>query len=32
MIKGTILEEDRHHKPLHLLITKKQRYIKQKSE
>ena len=32
MIKGTILEEDRHHKPLDALTTKKQRCIKQKSE
>ena len=30
-IKGTIHKEDRHHKPLDIL-TKKQRYIKQKSE
>ena len=32
MIKGTIHKEDRHHKPLDTLTTKKQRYIKQKSE
>ena len=31
-IKGTIHKEDRHHKPLDILTTKKQRYIKQKSE
>ena len=30
MIKGTIHKEDRYHKPLEIL-TKKQRYIKQKS-
>ena len=27
MIKGTIHKEDRHHKPLDTLTTKKQRYI-----
>ena len=31
MIKGTIHKEDRHHKPLETLTTKKQRYIKPKS-
>ena len=32
MIKGTIHKEDRHHKPLDTLTTKKQRHTKQKSE
>ena len=32
MIRGTIHREDRHHKPLGTLTTKKQKYIKQKSE
>ena len=32
MIKGTIHKEDKHHKPLDTLTTKKQRLIKQKSE
>ena len=32
MIKGTIHKKYRHHKPLDTLTTKKQRYIKQKSE
>ena len=32
MIKGTIYKEDKHHKPLDTSTTKKQRYIKQKSE
>ena len=32
MIKGTIHKENRHHKILDTLTTKKQRYIKQKSE
>ena len=32
MIKGTIHKEDRHCKPLGHVTTKKQRYIKQKSE
>ena len=32
MIKGTIHKEDRHHKPLDTLTTKKQRYIQQKSK
>ena len=32
MIKSTIHKEDRHHKPLGTLTTKKQKYIKQKSE
>ena len=27
MIKGSIHKEDRHHKPLDTLTTKKQRYI-----
>ena len=30
--KRTIHKEDRHHKPLDTLSTKKQRYIKEKSE
>ena len=32
MIKGTVHKEDRHYKPLDTSITKKQTYIKQKSE
>ena len=32
MIKGTIHKEDRHHKTIWQLTTKKQRYPKQKSE
>ena len=32
MIKSTIHKEDTHHKPSVTLTTKKQRYIKQKSE
>ena len=32
MINGAVHKEDRHHKPLDTSITKKQRYIKQKSE
>jgi len=32
MIKGAIHKEDRYHKPLDILSTKKQRYIKEKSE
>ena len=32
MTKCTIHKEDRHHKPLDTSTTKKQRYIKQKSE
>ena len=28
----TIHKEDRHHKPLDILTTKKQRHIKEKSE
>ena len=32
MIKGTVDKEDRHHQPLDILTTQKQRYIKQKSE
>ena len=32
IIKGTFHKEDRHYKPLDTLTTKKQRYIKQKSE
>ena len=32
MIKGIIHKEDRHCKPLGHLTTKKQRYLKQKSE
>ena len=32
MMKGTIHKEDRHHKPLDTLATKKQRYVKQISE
>ena len=31
MTKGTVHKEDRHHKPLDTLTTRKQRYIEQKS-
>ena len=30
MLKDTIHKEDRHHKPLDTLTTKKQRFIEQK--
>ena len=32
MINGTIHKEDRHHKPLGTITTKKKEYIKEKSE
>ena len=32
MIQDTIHKDSRHHKPLHTLLTKKQRHIKQISE
>ena len=32
MIKGTIHKEERHHKALDTLTTRKQRYRKQKSD